>query len=86
MNNLLFLNVSEWSFFFFWCLFIFIAVHFCYFLFCFSVNCFFQQKKNSFFDLRYVPLVIKAKHIAVGLFPSSLVEDGTMFVLSYFCT
>ena len=32
-----------------------------------------------------MPLVIKAKHIAVGLFQCSLAKDGTMFVLSYFC-
>ena len=33
-----------------------------------------------------MPLVIKGKRIAVGLFKCSLAEDGTMFVLSYFCT
>ena len=52
-----------------------------------SVQCliaFFNNKNNSFFGLRYVPLVIKA--IAVGLIRCSLAEDGTMFVLSYFCT
>ena len=33
-----------------------------------------------------MPLLIKAKRIAVGLFQCSLAEDGTMFVLLYFCT
>ena len=47
---------------------------------------FFNHKNNSFFGLRYVPLVIKAKRNAVGLFQCSLAEDGTMFVLSYFYT
>ena len=85
MKNALFLNVSEWSF-FFWCLFIFIAVYFYYF-FCFSVwLLFLNNKNNSFFGLRYVPLVIKAKRNAVGLFQCSLAEDGTMFVLSNFYT
>ena len=53
--------------------------------FCFSVYLlFFNNKNNSFFGLRYVPLVIKAKRNAVGLFQCSLAEDGAMFVLSYF--
>ena len=86
MNNALFLSESEWSFFLFWCLFIFIAVYFYYF-FCFSFQLlFFNSKNNSFFGLRYVPLVIKAKRNAVGLFQCSLAENGTMFMLSYFYT
>ena len=72
--------------FLFWCLFIFIAVYF-YFLFLFlSLIVFFNNKNTSFFGLRYVPLVIKAKRNAVVLFQGSLAEDGTMFVLSYFYT
>ena len=47
---------------------------------------FFNNKNNSFFAHRFVPLVIKAKRIAVGLFQRSLDEDSSMFVLSYFCT
>ena len=85
MNNTLFLNVSEWCFFFLWCLFIFIVVYFYIILFL-NLIAFFKNKNNSFFARRYVPLVIKAKRIAVGLFQCSLAEDGTMFVLSYFCT
>ena len=55
--------------------------------FCFSVLLlFFNNKNNSFFGLRYVLLVIKAKHNAVGLFQRSLAENGTMFILSYFYT
>ena len=70
----------------FWCLVIFSAVNF-YFLFLFKcLIAFFNDKNNSFFGLRYVPLVIKAKRIAVGLFQCSLAENGTMFVLSYFYT
>ena len=46
---------------------------------------FFNNKSNFFFGLRYVPLVKKAKHIAVGLLQSSLAENGTMFLLSCFC-
>ena len=49
-------------------------------------NCCFNNKNNSFFAHRYVRLVIKAKRIAVGLFQCSLAEDGTMLILSYFCT
>ena len=41
---------------------------------------------DSTSGLRYVPLVMKAKRNAVGLFQCSLAEDGTMFVLSYFYT
>ena len=78
--------MSEWSFFLFWCLIIFIAVNF-YFLFLLQcLIAFFNDKNNSFFGLRFVPLVIKAKRIAVGLFQCSLAENGTMFVLSYFNT
>ena len=33
-----------------------------------------------------MPLVIKTKRNAVGLFQGSLAEDGTMFILSYFYT
>ena len=73
-------------FFFFWCLFIFIAVYFYYFLFCFSVLLLFSMIKIILFSLRYVPLVIKAEHIAVGLYQCSLAECGTMFVFLYFCT
>ena len=63
----------------------FIAAYFYFFVL--EFNCFFfNNKNNSFLDLRYVPLVIKAKRNAVGLFQSSLAEDGTMFVLSYFYT
>ena len=64
---------------FYCCLFLF-------FIFVLEFNCFFNNKNNSFFGLRYVPLVIKAKRNAVGLFQGSLAEDGTMFVLSYFYT
>ena len=72
--------------FLFWCLFIFVAVYFYYF-FVLEFNCFFfNNKNNSFFGLRYVPLVIKAKRNAVGLFQGSLAEDGTMLVLLYFYT
>ena len=56
-----------------------------FFLF-WCLNAFFNNKNNSFFAHRYVPLVIKAKRIGVGLFQCSLAEDGSMFVLSYFCT
>ena len=72
--------------FFVWCLFIFIAVYFyCYF--CFSVSLLvFNNKNNSFFDVRYVSLVIKATRNADGLFQCSLAENGTMFILSYFYT
>ena len=66
------------------CLFISIAVYFYYF-FVLEFNCFFSTIKIIFFfGLRYVPLVIKVKRNAVGLFQGSLAEDGTMFVLSYF--
>ena len=86
MNNGLFLNVSEWSFF----VLVFIYFYCCLFLlfFCFSVLylLFFNNKNNSFFGLRYVPLVIKAKRNAIGLFQCSLAENGTMFILSYFYT
>ena len=59
---------------FYCCLFLF-------FVFVLEFNCFFfNNKNNSFFGLRYVPLVIKAKRNAVGLFQGSLAEDGTMFV------
>ena len=84
MNNTLFLNVIEWSFFCFGVylfLLLFIIINF----FCFSVKLlFFNNKNNSFFGLRYVPLVVKAKRNAVGLFQCSLAEKGTMFILSYF--
>ena len=86
MINVLFLYVSEWSFvclgvYLFLLLFIFII------FFVLEFNCFFSTIKIiSFFGLRYVPLVIKAKRNAVGLFQGSLAEDGTMFVFSYFYT
>ena len=70
----------------FWCLFIFIAVYFYFFFVLEFIIAFFNNKNNSFFGLRYVPLVIKAKRNAVGLFQGSVAEDGTMFVLSYFYT
>ena len=81
MNNALFLNVSELSFFcfgvyFYCCLFLF------YFLF-WCLIAFFNNKNHSFFGLRYVPSVIKAKRNAVGLFHCSLAEDGTMFVRTF---
>ena len=71
--------------------FVLVFIYFYCFLFlllCFVLefNCFFNHKNNSFFGLRYVPLVIKAKRNAIGLFQGSLAEDGTMFVLSYFYT
>ena len=47
---------------------------------------FFNNKYSSFFASRYVPLVIKAKRIAVDLLQCSLAEDDTMLVLLYFCT
>ena len=67
MNNALFLNVSEWSFvcfgvYLFLLLFIFII------FLVLEFNFFFNYKNNSFFGLKYVPLVIKAKRNAVGLF------------------
>ena len=69
---------------------VFIYFYCCLFLLLFFVlvfNCFFSNNKNnSIFGLRYVPLVIKAKRNAVGLFQCSLAEDGAMFVLSYFYT
>ena len=85
MINALFLCGSEWSFvclgvYLFLLLFIFII------FFVLEFNCFFSAIKIFFFVLRYVPLVIKAKRNTVGLFQGSLVEDGTMFVLSYFYT
>ena len=75
--------MSEWSFFCFG-VYLFLLL-FNFIIFCFSVYLlFFNNKNNSFFGLRYVPLVIKAKRNAVGLFQCSLAEDDTMFVLSYF--
>ena len=82
MNNALFVNVSEWSFFCFG-VYLFLLL---FILIIFFVLFFFNNKNNSFFDVRYVPLVIKAKRNAVGLFQCSLAEDGAMFVLSYFYT
>ena len=84
MNNALFLNVSEWSFFcfgvyFYCCLFLL-------FYFVLVFNCFFSTIKIILSSVLDAPLVIKAKRNAVGLFQGSLAEDGTMFVLSYFCT
>ena len=82
--NALFLNVSEWSCFCFVVyLFLLLFIFIIFFVLEFA---FFNNKNNSFFGLRYVPLVIKAKRNAVGLFQGSLAEDGTMFVLSYFYT
>ena len=84
MNNALFLNVFEWSFFSFG-VYLFLLLFI--FIFCFvCLIAFFNNKNISFFCLRYVPSVIKAKRIAVGVCQSSLAEDGTMFVLLYFCT
>ena len=84
MNNALFLNVSEWSFFCFR-VYLFLLQFIFIIFFVLVFNCFFfNNKNNSFFGLRYVPLVIKAKRNAVGLFQCSLAENGTMFVLSYF--
>ena len=85
MNNALFQNVSERCFF----PLVFIYFYCCSFLLFYFVlvfNCFFNNKNTSFFAHGYVPLVIKGKRIAVGLFKCSLAEDGTMFVLSYFYT
>ena len=69
---------------------VFIYFYCCLFLLFFFVlvfNCFFfNNKNNTFFGLRYVPLVINAKRNAVGLFQCSLAENGTMLILSYFCT
>ena len=81
MNNALLLNVSEWSFYLFCCLFIFIAVYFYYF-FILVFNCFFSTIKiilSSVLDM----LVIKAKRNAVGLFQCSLAENGTMMAVRY---
>ena len=83
--NALFLNVSEWSFFCFG-VYLFLLLFIFIMIFVLEFNCFFNNKNNSFFGLRYVPLVTKAKRNAVGLFQRSLAEDGTMFVLSYFHT
>ena len=86
MNCALFLNVRECSFFCFGVyLFLLLFIFIIFFVFVF--NCFFcNNKNNSFFGLRYVPLVIKAKRNAVGLFQCSLAENGTMFILPYFYT
>ena len=37
---------------------------------------FFNNENNTFFAHRYVPSVIKAKRIAVGLFQCNLAKDG----------
>ena len=86
MNNALFLNVSEWSFFCFGVyLFLLLFIFIIFFVLVFNLL-FFNHKNNSFFGLRFVPLVIKTKRNAVDLFQCSLAEDGTMFVLLYFNT
>ena len=85
MNNALFLNVSERCFFSLGVYLFLLLLIFIIFLFQ-CLIAFFDYKNNFFFAHRYVPLVIKAKRIAVGLFQCSLAEDSTMFVLSYFCT
>ena len=72
--------------FFLWCLFIFIAVYFYYYFLFYCLIAFCSNKSNFLFTHKYVPLVIKAKRIAVGLFQRNLAEDDTMFVLLYFCT
>ena len=75
--NALFLNVSERSFFCFGVyLFLLLFIFIIFFVLVF--DCFFNNKNN-----RYVPLVIKAKRNAVGLFQGSLAEDGTMLVLYF---
>ena len=79
----LFLNMSEWSFFCFGVYLLLLLFIFIIF-FVLEFNCFFNNKNNSFFDLRYVPLVIKAKRNAVGLFRGSLVEDGTCLYFHIF--
>ena len=72
MNNALFLNVSEWSFFFFFGVYLFLLLFIFIIFFVLVFNCFFfNNKNNSFFGLRYVPLVINAKRNAVGLFQCS---------------
>ena len=86
MNNALFLNVFEWSFYSFSVyLFLLLFTFIFLYLFCCLIF-FFNNKNNTFFGLRYVPSGIKAKRIAVGLCQCNLAEDGTMFVLLYFCT
>ena len=86
MNNVAsLLNVSEWCFFFFGIyLFLLLFISIIFLFLC--LIAFFNNQNNSFFAHRYVPLVTEAKRIAVGLFQSSLAEDGTMFAVSYFCT
>ena len=85
MNNALLLNVSEWSFFCFGVYLFLLLFIFIIFLFVLVFNCFFfNNKNNSFFGLRYVPLVIKAKRNAAGLFQCNLAEIGTMLILSFF--
>ena len=78
--------MSEWSFFCF-DVYLFLLLFIFIIFFVLEFKClFFNNKNNSFFGLRYVLLVIKAKRNADGLFQGSLAEDGTMFVLSYFYT
>ena len=85
MNNALFLNVSEWSFFCFGVyLFLLLFIFIIFFVLVF--NCFFLTIPLILSSVLDVPLVIKAKRNAVGLFQGSLAENSTMFILSYFCT
>ena len=59
---------------FFPLVFIYFYCYYFYYFFILVFNCFFNNKNNSFFAHGYVPLVINAKRIAVGLFQCSLAK------------